>query len=118
VHEIARVKRTFREQKSTLEVRPIFHHCDANRIGHIVASFLALRLEVDMQKRLEENGVDVPWPDLMRDLKELRSVHLDLDGSSYRVRSDLTGFAHAAFVAAGVRVPPRVDQTVSKNIKM
>src|SRR5437762_13823319 len=31
---------------STLEVRPIFHHRDDTSIGHIVACFLALRLEV------------------------------------------------------------------------
>jgi len=27
-----------------LAMRPLFHHCDDTRIGHIVASFLALRL--------------------------------------------------------------------------
>ena len=42
-----RVERTFREEKSTLEVRPIFHHRDDTSVGHIVACFLALRLEVD-----------------------------------------------------------------------
>ena len=48
-----RVERTFREQKSTLGLRPLFHHRDDTRIGHIVASFLALRLEVDLQRRME-----------------------------------------------------------------
>ncbi len=38
-----RVERTFREEKSTLEVCPIFHHGDDTSIGPIVASFLALR---------------------------------------------------------------------------
>ncbi|MBW1776789.1 MAG: hypothetical protein JRI76_05705 [Deltaproteobacteria bacterium] len=51
-----RVERTFREEKSTLEIRPIFHHRDDTSIGHIVAGFLALRLEVDLQRRLEENN--------------------------------------------------------------
>ncbi len=44
-----RVERAFREEKSTLEVQPIFHHRDDTSIGHIVASFLALRLEVDLR---------------------------------------------------------------------
>lgn len=52
-----RVERTFREQKSTLQVRPLFHHRDDTSIGHIVASFLALRLEVDLQRRLEAKGI-------------------------------------------------------------
>ena len=46
-----RVERVFREEKPTLEVRPIFHHRDDTSIGHIVASFLALRLEVDLHHR-------------------------------------------------------------------
>jgi transposase len=103
-----RVERTFREEKSTLEVRPLFHHQDDTRIGHIVASFLALRLEVDLQRRLEEKGGDAPWPNLMRDLSQVQAVHLDLDGMSYIVRTDLAGFAFDGFRAAGVRIPNRV----------
>ena len=69
-----RVERIFRETKSTLEVRPIFHHRDDTSIGHIVAGFLALRLEVDLRRRLEEGRVEVSWPTLMRDLSEVRAV--------------------------------------------
>ncbi len=103
-----RVERTFREEKSTLEVRPIFHHRDDTSIGHIVASFLALRLEVDLQRRLEEAGVEVSWPDLMRDLQQVQAVTVDLDGQRYRLRTDLVGVAHQAFAAAGIRVPSAV----------
>lgn len=103
-----RVERTFREEKSTLEVRPIFHHRDDTSIGHIVACFLALRLEVDLQRRLDERQVDVSWPDLMRDLAQVQAVALTLDGHRYRLRTDLTGHAHHAFAAAGVRPPSMV----------
>jgi len=103
-----RVERTFREQKSTLEVRPIYHQNDTNSIGHIVASFLALRLEVDVQHRLEERQIEVSWPDLMRDLKQVQSVHLELDGQRYQLRTDMMGAAHHAFAAAGVRPPSPV----------
>ena len=104
-----RVERTFREQKSTLELRPLYHHRDETRIGHIVASFLALRLEVDLQRRLDEKKIDTSWPNLMRDLKEVRGVDLELDGKRYLLRTDLTGAAHQAFAAAGVRPPPAVS---------
>jgi hypothetical protein len=103
-----RVERAFREEKSTLEVRPIFHHNDDTSVGHIVACFLALRLEVDLQRRLDERGVDGSWPDLMRDLGEVRAVEVTLDGQRYRLRTDLTGSAYQAFAAAGVRPPPSV----------
>jgi hypothetical protein len=103
-----RVERTFREQKSTLEVRPIYHHRDDTAIGHIVASFLALRLEVDLQRRLEERAAKVSWSDMMRDLGQVQAVLLDLDGNRYQLRTDMLGSAHQAFAAAGVRPPPPV----------
>jgi hypothetical protein len=102
-----RVERAFRETKATLEVRPVFHHRDDTTLGHIVACFLALRLEVDLQRRLDAHGADVAWPDLMADLAEVRAVDLTLDGERYRLRTDLRGSAAAAFAAAGVR-PPRI----------
>src|SRR3989475_27209 len=96
-----RVERTFREEKSTLEVRPIFHHRDDTSIGHIVASFLALRLEVDLQRRLDAAKVEVSWPDLMRDLVQVQAVTVDLDSQRYRLRTDMVGAAHPALAAAG-----------------
>jgi transposase len=55
-----RVERTFREDKSTLKVRPIYHQRDNTSIGHIVASFLALRLEVDLCMQLENEALRAP----------------------------------------------------------
>jgi len=106
-----RVERAFRETKSTLNVRPIFHHRDDTSIGHIVAGFLALRLEVDLQRRLEAHGVDVSWPTLMRDLGQVHAVRLEADGQTYVLRTDLQGTAHQAFRAAGVRPPSSVTMT-------
>lgn len=103
-----RVERTFREEKSTLQVRPIFYHRDDTSIGHIVAGFLALRLEVDLQRRLEAKGIDASWPTLMRDLGQVHAVRVELDGRRYLLRTDLKGTAHQAFVAASVRPPSPV----------
>jgi len=105
-----RVERTFRKEKSTLEVRPIYHHRDENGTGHIVASFLALRLEVDLQTRLEKKGVQTSWLDLMRDLSQLQSVRMDLDGNPYLIRTDFESNAYHAFKAAGVQPPSRVTR--------
>ena len=48
--------------------------------NYIVASFLSLRLEVNLQRRMEEKGIKAPWPDLMRDLKRLQAVRIKLEG--------------------------------------
>jgi len=52
----------------------------------------------------------VAGPDLMRDLAQVHAVVVDLDGQRYRLRTDLTGSAHAAFAAAGVRPPNSVTR--------
>ncbi|HSA82320.1 MAG TPA: IS1634 family transposase [Geminicoccaceae bacterium] len=103
-----RVERAFRALKSTLDVRPVFHQRDDSVIGHIVGCFLALRLEVDLQHRLDAKGLAAPWPDLMRDLARLQAVIVDLDGTRYRLRTDCQGHAAKAFQAAGVAVPTEV----------
>jgi hypothetical protein len=103
-----RVERAFRTLKSTLDVRPIFHQRDDSVIGHIVGCFLALRLEVDLQHRLDAKGLTVPWPDLMRDLARLQAVIVDLDGTRYRLRTDCVGHAATGFQAAGVAIPTAV----------
>jgi hypothetical protein len=74
-----------------------------------VASFLALRLEVDLQRALDERGVEVSWPDLMGDLKQVQAVRMTLDGKGYLIRTDFVGSAYQAFLAAGVKMPPRVQ---------
>lgn len=71
---------------------------------------LALRLEVDLQRRLDARGVDVAWPDLMRDLAQVQAVTVTLDGAALPAATNLTGSAHHAFAAAGVRPPAPVTR--------
>jgi Transposase DDE domain len=104
-----RVERAFRSLKSTLDVRPVFHQRDDSVVGHVTGCFLALRLEVDLQRRLDAKGPAAPWPDLMRDLGRVQAVILDLDGTRYRLRTDCVGHATKAFQAAGVAIPTAVS---------
>ena len=89
-------------------MRPIYHHTDGQCVGHIAASFLALRLEMHLQRALDEKGVKLSWPTLMHDLCKLEAVHIELDGKRYLIRTDLVGSAYTALQAAGVKIPPRV----------
>jgi hypothetical protein len=91
-----------------LQVLPLFHHLDDTSIGHITASVLALRLEINLRRRLEERGYEVSWLTLMGDLSQIHAVRLQLDGHNYLLRTDLEGVAHQAFLAAGVRPPLRI----------
>ena len=103
--DLWRVERTFREEKSTLQIRPIFHQKDSQCVGHIVSSFLALRLEIELQRILDEKKINVSWPEMMTDLKRLIAVRLTLDGQQYLVRTDFEGCTHKVFQAVGLKPP-------------
>ena len=104
-----------KQGRHTLEVRSIYHQRDDTSIGHIVASLLALRLEVDLQQRLDEKGVCVSWPDLMRDLKRVQSVLVELEQTRYQLRTTMQGASLHAFQAAGVRPPASISQFPSNS---
>jgi transposase len=112
-----RVERAFREVKSTLVARPIYHQNEESCVGHLVACFLALRLEVDLQRRLEARKVHIPWQDLMQNLNQVQSVIVDLDGERYQLRTDLRGHAHQAFAAIGLRPPNSIKHLGSSPLQ-
>jgi hypothetical protein len=102
------VEDIFRTMKSLLETRPIFHKFDATIRGHVFCSFLALILRKDLQDRLDAQGSEVEWADVIRDLAALEEVEVEQDGKRFLLRNEVRGGCSAAFRAAGVAVPPTV----------
>jgi Transposase DDE domain len=101
------IERLFRDLKSLLETRPIYHHWVKDNVkGHIFACFLALYLVVVLRKKIAALGRSIEWADLMRDLSQLRAIGLHLDDQHYLLRTELRGTAHVAFQAVGLRPPP------------
>jgi hypothetical protein len=101
------IERLFRELKSLLETRPIYHHWVKDNVkGHIFGCFLALYLVVVLRKKIEALGQTVEWADLIRDLTQLRAIRLRVEDQHYLLRTDLIGVAHLAFQAVGLRPPP------------
>lgn len=90
-----REERAFRTEESVPAVSPIYHNSDLHSFGYIVACVLALRLEVELQHRLDEKGIPVTRPDLMRDLAQNQAVRVEADAKQYRPRTALAGQARA-----------------------
>ena len=57
--ELWQVEQVFRDVKSILETRPIYHQRDENIRGHVFCSFLSLLLRRELDSRLEEGGHDL-----------------------------------------------------------
>ena len=104
------VEQWFRSCKSLPGTRPIYHRCDATIRGHVFCSYLALLLRQELQSRLEKRGEELEWADVIQDLERLQSTEVEQDGKRFLLRSEAQGTCGAAFRAAGVALPPTVQQ--------
>ena len=104
------VEAWFRSSKSLLQTRPIYHKCDETIRGHVFCSFLALVLRQELQSRLEERGSKFEWADVIADLDRLQTVEVEQHGKRFLLRSDVQGTCGKVFQAAGVAIPPTVQQ--------
>ncbi|GBF35440.1 mobile element protein [Desulfocucumis palustris] len=113
--DLWRVERAFREIKSSLDLRPVYHWRDSRVRGHIMVCFLALVLESALQRRLKEKEITVEYTYLLRDLQQLRAVELTMDDRKYLCRTELAGSAHQAFKGLGIRPPLQVSDLTSSS---
>src|SRR5271157_461704 len=104
------VEAWFRSCKSLLGTRPIYHRCDATIVGHVFCSFLALVMRQELEARLEQRGHDLEWGDIILDLDNLVTTDVEQEGKRFRLRSEVEGTCGAVFQAAGVALPPTVQQ--------
>jgi transposase len=104
------VEHVFRSTKSILETWPIWHKCDETIRGHVFCSFLALVLRKELEDRLEANGHKLEWAEITRDLTTLQYAEVAQNGKRFLLRSQAQGTCGRVFAAAGVALPPTVQQ--------
>lgn len=114
--DLWRVERAFREIKSSLDLRPVYHWKDSRVRGHIMVCFLALVLESALRRKLLEKKSEVEYLYLLRDLQQLKAVELTIGGERYLCRTELAGNAHEAFKAlGGIRPPLQIAELTNKR---
>ena len=104
--ELWQVEKVFRDIKSVLETRPIYHRRDETIRGHVFCSFLALMLRKELEKRLEFKGHKFEWADICQDLGALQEVEISASGKRLIVRTECRGVCGKVFQAVGVAIPP------------
>jgi transposase len=106
--ELWMVEQTFREMKSVIETRPIYHKRDETIRGHVFCSFLALVLKKELDHRLVSQGLQLEWADIKQDLKALQEVTLIEKDTTLAIRTECKGVCGKVFKAVGVAVPPTI----------
>jgi transposase len=108
--ELWQVERVFRDVKSMLETRPIFHKCDDTIRGHVFCSFLALVLRKELERYLEKAGHVFEWAHIKQDLQALQETLIEENGNRLAVRSKAEGVCGKVFQAVGVAMPPTIRE--------
>jgi hypothetical protein len=108
--ELWQVEHAFRDIKSVLETRPIYHQRDDAIRGHVFCSFLALALRKELDRRLEAAGHCFEWAAVKQDLQALQETVIEDGGKRLAVRSRCLDTCGRVFQAAGVAVPPTVRE--------
>ena len=110
--ELWQVERVFRDVKTLLETRPVFHQCDKNIRGHVFCSFLALILRKELEIRLNNAGYDFEWSDIKQDLSALQMVTIEEDGKRFALRTECQGCCGKIFQSVGVALPPVIREII------
>jgi len=108
--ELWQVEQVFREVKSILETRPIYHQRDETIRGHVFCSFLALLLRKELDRRLEKAGHLLEWADIQQDLQSLQEITVEENGKRLVVRSECQGVCSKVFQAVGMAMPPTIRE--------
>jgi len=108
--ELWQVEHVFRDMKSILETRPVFHQKDETIRGHVFCSFLALMLRKELQQRLEAAGNHFEWSEIKQDLKSLQEIEIEDNGKTLAIRSECKGVCGKVFQSVGVAIPPTIRE--------
>jgi transposase len=90
---LTRAENAFRDMKSPLAERPIWHHLERRTDTHIFLCVLAYHLLISIEKTLLDKGVHTSWATVRDTLKthQICTVVLPTDdGSSLRIRKAAT----------------------------
>jgi transposase len=108
--ELWQVERVFRDVKSMLETRPVFHQREDTIRGHVFCSFLALVLRKELERHLEKAGHIFEWSHIKQDLRALQETHIEENGTQLAIRSKAEGVCGKVFQAVGMAMPPTIRE--------
>jgi len=112
---LTRVEDAFRDMKSPLMERPIFHHLEHRVQTHIFLCVLAYHLLVAIEKRFLDQGVHTSWATLREQLSTHQVVTVVLpstNGQTLRIRKGSTPEAIHREIYRTLQLPHEVMKRV------
>jgi Transposase DDE domain len=99
--QLWQIERAWRDIKTTLDLRPVYHRKEERIRAHVLLCWLGLLLI-----RIAENATGQPWTTLRRDLDRMHLVRLKGPMGLVEQRTQTTAKQRAIFRALQVEEPP------------
>jgi hypothetical protein len=100
--QLLEVERGWRDMKTALELRPVYHRKEQRIRAHVLLCWLSLLLI-----RLAENVTGDTWRNLRNELEKCHLVRFAGSAGDVFQRTELTARQAATFTSLGVPEPPR-----------
>jgi len=101
--QLLEVERGWRDMKTTLDLRPVYHRKEQRIRSHVLLCWLALLLV-----RLAENAAGDTWRNLRFELEKCHLVRFSGPAGDVLQRTEITARQAAIFKALAVPEPPRI----------
>lgn len=101
--QLLEVERGWRDMKSTLDLRPVFHRREDRIRSHVTLCWLGL-----LMIRLLENRTETTWEQIRRQVQRLHQVTLAGDDGTVETLTRPSAEQNQLFTTAGLPVPKRL----------
>jgi hypothetical protein len=103
--QLLEVERGWRDMKSVLDLRPVYHRLEERIRAHVLLCWLALLLI-----RVAENQARQTWPVMRRELDRIHLGTFTGEAGTFQQRTDLTKPARDLLSKLGIDPPRRIHE--------
>lgn len=108
--QLLRVEQCWRQLKSSIRMRPVFHYRPWRIQAHVSLSILALLLE-----RIAEIRAGDTWRNIVAQLDSIKVVEYDRGEARIRQTTEVPKAVHALFAKLGVSLPPKLHAVAPRS---
>lgn len=109
--QLLEVERSWRDMKTTLDLRPVYHRKESRIRSHVLLCWLSLLLI-----RIAENTTGETWRNLRAEMDKLHLGRFAGPAGEVAQRTEITPRQTAIFKAAGVAEPPRYVRVATPQV--
>jgi len=102
------VEDSFRNLKSTIKLRLIYHWTSKRIKGHIMMCFISFYILKVIEKELRNKGNMESFREVIEELKEIRTVELKLKKEKLIARTEIRGKKLEILRKLGVKIPKTI----------